>query len=147
LLVKFPGQREARRVITPLGTESVARTLHEALGVTWQGSAFAAPLQELAADGQSARGVGGLLALQGQTYTYALGPWLLSGTFGTPPRLCEVEVDPTCQDERFAREPFVAQWLWRSLLRLANEPGRNRYPRRQAEIDAETRAALSAFGL
>jgi hypothetical protein len=134
-------------VLVPLGPESVARTLHEALGVVWQGSAFAAPLQELAAGGQSARGVGGLLALQGQAYTYSLGPWLLSGTFGATPRLCEVEVDPTCQDERFAREPFISQWLWRSLLRLANESEQSRYPRRQAEIDPETRAALSAFGL
>jgi hypothetical protein len=147
LLVRLPGASSSKGVTMTAGPESVARTLHEALGLTWPGSDFVASLGELARGGTGPRGAVGSLAVQGQQYAYTLGPWLLSGTLGQAPRLCEIEIDPACQDERFAREPFAAQWLWRSLLRLALDPSQAQVPRENAEIDPQTRTALAAFGL
>jgi hypothetical protein len=71
----------------------------------------------------------------------------LTGHLGEQPALCDLEIDPSCHENVFGREPFAAQWLWRLLLKVARQGGGQPVPREAAELDDDTRASLDAFGL
>ncbi len=146
LYVKFPAETVPGRTQFRFGPEVVARTLHESVGVSWPGSESTPTLGGVA-KGSVGLLTSGFLAMQGHSYAYYLGPWRLQGVFSEAPTLCDLEVDPSCGTDLLDAEPFVAQWMWRALLRtLADQ--RDDAPRRQsATIDDRTRAALQVYGL
>jgi hypothetical protein len=72
---------------------------------------------------------------------------LLHGEIGHVPKLCQLDVDPTCLADAFAATPIAGNALWqwthgyeasaRELRRAAREP---------ASIDPDTLAALTVWG-
>lgn len=147
LIVRFPATNEGRRITSTVGPETISRTLYESLGLHWPGEGSMPTLDELARDPSASPNASGSLALQGDRFAFTLGPWLLTGHFGEQPALCDLEIDPSCHENVFGREPFAAQWLWRLLLKVARQGGGQAVPREAAELDDDTRASLDAFGL
>jgi hypothetical protein len=70
---------------------------------------------------------------------------VLAAGKGEKPRLCELMVDPTCNYDRTAFHPLVAQALIRRLaLRLAAaKPSNGREP---LTLDSEAAAMLDVWG-
>jgi Sulfatase len=97
LFIKFPSLHGGNRVSAPIGPDAVARTLSEALGIPWSGPE-ATPVLAATASGTAQPIATGLLALQNTRFAYSLGAWLLAGHFGDTPSLCDIEADPTCQE-------------------------------------------------
>ncbi len=146
LYVKFPGAPQSRRTQFRFGPEVIARTLHESLNLPWHGSASTPTLAGVAS-GSVGLLNSGLLTMQGHSFAYYLGPWRLGGVFGETPDLCDLEVDPSCGTDLLAKEPFIAQWVWRALLRTLADQRGDPPQRASATIDDRTRAALQVYGL
>jgi hypothetical protein len=147
LLAKLPGATDSHRAHFRFGPEAIARTVQEALGIEWSGAASVPRLGDIAVDRVGLLGSAGLLAMQGHTYAYYLGSWRLSGSLGDAPSLCQLEVDPACQTEALDAEPFVAQWMWRALLRALRDYSGDDLRREGAQIDEKTRSGLQVYGL
>lgn len=147
LMVKFPGKRSSSRSQFRFGPVAVSRTLHESLDVAWEGGEAVPTLSDIESGGVGLMGNSGLLAMQGHTFAFYLGPWRLAGALAETPRLCNLEVDPTCEHDLHAEEPFVAQWMWRALIRVMRQTDERPRRRRSAEFDDQTRASLQVYGL
>lgn len=144
LLVKFPGGKfAAKEVHTPVTTVDVAATVLRALKL--QGPAGADLFA--AAEGMEPLLGRGLVASLGDRYSTRLGPWLLEGALGKPPRLCQLDVDPACVNDVFALKPIAgwAAWQWTCDAFSAGAT-RRLAPREPASIDPDTGAALTVWG-
>jgi hypothetical protein len=146
LLVKFPGEETAaERSTQPFGTLELAHTLFRALGLR--------PPSKLA-DADPPRLGGpplfdpGVVAIHPPGYVYSIGRFRVAGNFGETPSLCDVEVDPACQQDLYTESPFQMEWLWRLAFRSFQREGATLAETSAlASIDDETRAALTVFGL
>lgn len=159
LIAKLPGSKASPRAQHRFGSEVIARTLQEALGLPWLGSDLVPTLGAIAHDQVGLHPSSGMLATQGHRFAFHLGPYRLSGDLARTPTICDLEVDPTCQHDLLPEQPFLAQWLWRAFL-AAREDQALRAPQRPdqtnpseplrrqaAEIDPATRSALEVYGL
>jgi hypothetical protein len=149
LLIKLPGPAQrSRRVVTPLTTLDVAHALYEGLGLRFPGERSALDLNALRT-GTMPLHSEGILAVHPPNYAFTVGRFSLSGVLGETPRLCDLEVDPACQQDLYSQAPFQVEWLWRLALRAFESQAVTdvENARSLAKIDDETRAALSVFGL
>lgn len=144
LLVKFPGGKfAAKEVQTPVTAVDVAATVLRALHLRARESVdlFAA------AEGFEPLLGRGLVASLGDRYTTRLGSWLLRGTLGKTPTLCQLDVDPSCVTDAFPSKPIAgwAAWQW-TFDAFSDGTARRIAPREPASIDPDTGAALTVWG-
>lgn len=148
LIVKLPGEGpRGQRVSTPLGTLDLSRALHVALGIDAPDSV--GPDMLTLANGRLPIHRGGLLAVHPPQYVFTVDRYRLAGVLGEAPTLCDIEVDPACQQDLSGESAFLMEWLWRLALRSFRRQGvADVYGvAEMAEIDEDTRAALTVFGL
>jgi arylsulfatase A-like enzyme len=144
LLVHFPGgQRAGDHVAWPTDAYDVARTTLLALGITPPADMPGRDLGAVAA-GQDADG-GLRVAYVDDRYSARWGQFALHGQLDAPPRLCALEVDPTCSFDRKPLYPIVTQAMFRRLVALER-----RSPvaltREAVTIDSEMAAMLKVWG-
>jgi hypothetical protein len=70
----------------------------------------------------------------------------LEGEFRATPRLCNLDVDPSCVHDIFALNPIVASALWRNTFDAYRDVANNPWKRQSAEIDKELGAELTVWG-
>jgi hypothetical protein len=146
LLVKFPDSAYRGRQINSLcSSEEVARTIMEALELgaapSVSGDTLLAAVTGLEPPlGRSS------VALVGNEFSTRLGSWLLEGEFRATPRLCNLDVDPSCVHDIFALNPIVASALWRNTFDAYRDVANNPWKRQSAEIDKELGAELTVWG-
>ncbi len=87
-----------------------------------------------------------LHATLGSRYSTRLGDFILSGTAGKPPTLCDKVSDPNCEIDRLERMPRVASLIFRATFDAEVAAQKRRRPREPATIDANTAAALLVWG-
>lgn len=148
LLVRFPGDALAGKEVTlQTSTLDLSVTLLKALGLK--------PARALGSDlyarsSGSASLVGSLdVASSGEDYSARLGGWLLRGTSGRLPRLCAQDIDPACATDSLDQRPGAARALWFGAFEHARQSARAAArlgPRRRAELDQATQAALLVWG-
>jgi hypothetical protein len=148
LIVKFPGNPLAGEEPDALVTsDDITQTILQALRIDAPGATgkdlFAT------ASGQQGPLARAQIATLGTTYATRLASYLFTGEHGSVPRLCEFTVDPACVIDLLMERPIAAQALWRWTHRaesgLGHEAG-TRLEREPASIDADTAAALVAWG-
>lgn len=144
LIVRFPrGQRAGEQVSAACTSEDITRTIIDALGLP-MGPQITGENLLHAVQGREPLGGRPLVALLGNQFSTRWGPWLLLGEMGNVPRLCQLEVDPSCVSDLFAKHPIVVNSLWRSTFIAASQaPSAEREP---VTLDEETRAALTVWG-
>jgi hypothetical protein len=152
LVVKFPtrgpGGRRSKLQVT---TSDVAQALFGALGLSPPESG-SSPMDRSSLESEDTPRMPrrtGALARHGTDYAYYLGPFRVSGALGETPTLCDLTVDPACQIDWYKEKHFEMEWLWRMALRELNYRLEPTEPleRSAAQLDRDTRAALSVFGL
>lgn len=149
LYVKFPGARAAaaRVALAPTTSVDLAHSIALALGLSLPEPAQGQSLYQLATS--EAPGVRRpLLATLGSSYATRYGRWVLTGTSGSAPFLCEYDVDPACATDRLGDSLLAAETLWR---KTASEHQRQRellplVAPEGARLDPDTTAALRVFG-
>jgi arylsulfatase A-like enzyme len=148
LIVKFPqGRRPRAHVNNRVSTGSVARAISEALGLNPAAHNPAPSLLALAELGDPTEG-SRVLSRTMNSYAFYLGRYVLRGTLGQVPSLFDLEVDPAAQTDLAAEQPFLVEWMWRlCVLEMKRGATSNPEEREVAEMDAETRAALAAYGI
>jgi arylsulfatase A-like enzyme len=147
LIVRFPNRLGAgTRNASFVSPTHLANTLYRALGIPVPDKVGGPDLFDVLQGGSGVQNLGSL-ARQGNRYAYHLGKWRLRGALGETPRLCNMEVDPACQQDQYLAEPMTAHWLWRSALRSFQLEGGGGFKRENAEVDETTGAALSVYGL
>ncbi|HEX6272497.1 MAG TPA: sulfatase-like hydrolase/transferase [Polyangiaceae bacterium] len=149
LLVGFPGHAFAGREIQASVTATdIARTLYAALDLRAPDALGGVNLF-LRAGGRGALDGDVQHATLFGRYSTRLGSWLLHGELGRTPKLCALDIDPACAVDVFAERSIAARATW--LGALAAESARvpaelGSAERTPAELDAETRAALTVWG-
>jgi hypothetical protein len=149
LLVRFPGNRLAgRETSTPVTTIDFAPTLLRALDLDvpehMQGRDLFA-----SASGDEPTAQRMLVATRERRYSTRLGSWLMTGKHREVPKLCRLDVDPSCVTDLFDERPIVGQALWRWTFLDENRyaSGIDRVAEREpASIDPEVAAALIVWG-
>jgi len=149
LWVKFPHARFAGSVVPGLVTSTdLAATLATALGVSLPTELGSLDLYRLASGDAPTVGRPLLASLE-QEYATRWGRWLLRGSSGKLPLLCEISVDPACSHDVFAESPLAAEALWRVTF---DEHERQRTldaavkSVEAATLDKDTAAALQVWG-
>jgi hypothetical protein len=144
LLVKFPaGFQAGRQVSASCTTEDITRTMADALGLVDHQQIEGQSLLNAADDRELPAGRP-LVAMMGNQFATRWGPWLLLGEFGSVPRLCQVEVDPSCVNDLFSQHPASALALWHGTFESSQR--RPTAKSERAVPDEETRAALLVWG-
>jgi hypothetical protein len=144
LLVKFPGGVQAgKQVASSCTSEDVARTITEAFGLGEQGQVSGDNLLNAAEDRELPAGRP-LVAIMGNQFATRWGPWLMLGEFGSTPRLCQTEVDPSCASDLFASHATSALALWQATFESSQQQASAKSER--STLDEETRAALTVWG-
>lgn len=148
LWVRFPaGDKKGLTVDTPTAVTDVSRTVLAALGLGIPKHFEGADLYATATAQAfaSARPLGATL---GSRYSVRWGDFLLHGTAGKSPVLCDLSQDPSCENSRLDPMPIVSRamfrWMWDADF--AARQARSE-PREPATVDADTAAALSVWGL
>lgn len=149
LWIKFPGGRFAGTVVPGLVTSAdVHATLAAALGVSSARERAGQDLHQLAS-GSPPPLERPLLALVEHDYATRWGQWLLRGTSGKTPVLCDVSIDPACASDVLAQSHLAAEALWRVTFdehqRQRSAEGAVR-PFESAVLDKDTAAALQVWG-
>lgn len=144
LLVKFPGGYQAgRQVSASCTTEDITRTIADALGLADHRQIDGNTLLNAADDREPPAGRP-LVAMMGNQFATRWGPWLLLGEFGSVPRLCQMEVDPSCVSDLFVDHPASALALWHGTFESSQlQPTAKSEP---VILDDETRAAALVWG-
>jgi hypothetical protein len=144
LIVKFPGGLQSgHQVSTSCTTEDVTRTIADVFGLDDNQQIGGVDLLN-AADGRELPTGRPLVAMMGNQFATRWGPWLLLGEFGSVPRLCQVEVDPSCASDLFASQPASALALWHSTFEVSQlQPTAKPEP---LTLDEETQAAALVWG-
>jgi hypothetical protein len=148
LLVRFPGDALAGKEVT-LQTSALdlSVTLLKALGLE-PGRGGGNDLFTRASGTASLSGTTDV-ATTAEDYSARLGSWLLRGTAGKLPRLCAQDIDPACTTDSLDQRPGAARALWFAAFDLATQNARASTrlgPRKRAELDPETQAALTVWG-
>lgn len=147
LLVKFPGNGFAGKELTvPTTTFDVARTILQAFRLKapeWQ---LGFDLHELAFGSTPIVGRP-LMATLGPAFATRIGRYMLQGTLGKAPILCQLDIDPSCVNDVLAERPIAGSALWRWTYET-EEAARTlrRGDREAASIDPDTAAALTVWG-
>lgn len=144
LLVKFPGGKLATKEIHSAVTSvDVAATLLRALKLDPQ---HGSDLYSVAEGVEALTGRAQVASL-GDRYSTRLGQWLLRGTLGKTPSLCQLDVDPACVNDVFALKPIAGWAAWQATsAAFSLGTSRRLAPREPASIDPDTGAALTVWG-
>jgi hypothetical protein len=109
LLIKFPGGHlRGERIKAPYDPTDVAAEVANALSLNREFSG-ASSLSQPPADGTWLRPH---LAYRNGAYSMLFGSFLLVGTDGHPPKLCQPALDPYCHEDRSESHPLEARTLW-----------------------------------
>ncbi|MEB2321471.1 MAG: sulfatase-like hydrolase/transferase [Sorangiineae bacterium] len=148
LLVKFPqGKFAGVEAKGPATAVDIARTVLRALDLRVPDSVGGVDLWSTA-NGISPVIGRPLVATLGDTYATLIGTWMLRGRLGRAPRLCALDVDPSCVSDVLGENPIAAQALWRWTYDVESAellPG-HKVMREPADIDLDTAAALTVWG-
>ena len=147
LLVKFPQGTEAVRARSVVTTADLYQTISDALRLPVR-PPVGADLFRVATSGPSPERRT-VVARLGERYAARNGPWLLTGTGKSTPRLCALYSDPGCEHDRFATDPIAAYVIWADTWAqhlAAEEARRGRVPL-AASPDPATLSALPAWGM
>lgn len=146
LWVHFPGSAlGGTKVTLPTAATDVSRSILDALRLPAPDGFEGHDLLETASGAPLPVGRP-LAATLGTRYSLRLGDWILSGTGGKPPTLCELASDPNCEVDRLERMPRAASLLFRLAYEAELSSAKRRPPREPATIDANTAAALQVWG-
>jgi arylsulfatase A-like enzyme len=147
LLVKFPSGRFATKEVATGASEiDITRTVLAALRVGVPEEVRGIDLFQLAAGVEPLAGRPNV-AVMGDSYATRLGSLLLAGQIGRAPTLCQLDVDPACLTDVFAKMPIAATALWQWTHDFeASARDRRRSDREPASVDADTAAALTVWG-
>ncbi|HTM45371.1 MAG TPA: hypothetical protein VL137_10475, partial [Polyangiaceae bacterium] len=144
LIIKFPGEMTAgRQMVSACGSEDITRTISDALDLPANEQTLGINLQNVAA-GWEAPGGNPQVAVLGNQYSTRWGQWMMLGEFGTPPRLCQLDIDPSCVRNVFADNPMTVNALWRVTFEALSQPPRAKH--QGAVLDNTTRDALMVWG-
>jgi arylsulfatase A-like enzyme len=144
LYVHFPGgQRAGERVHRPTEIYDVVHTVLGALGLKPPADLPGHDLGAIAA-GQD-DDAGPRVAYLEDHYSARWGRFVLHGQLDAAPRLCELEVDPTCSFDRRPLYPIVTLAMFRRLAAMERRsaPTLGREP---VTIDSEMAAMLKVWG-
>ncbi len=148
LLVKFPGDALAGRVVTlPTRAQDLAFTSLRAFGLDVPKGTGSDLFTR--ASGHPALSGDVDLATALPHYSARLGDWLLRGQVGHVPQLCAQDIDPACTTDLFDQKTMAARALWLSVFSTAAHAERasaSLGPRLRAELDPATQAALTVWG-
>ena len=145
LYVHFPGNMLAgTRVTEPTEVIDVTRTAFGALGLEL-GKRGGRDLAQIAS-GVSLGPTSPQIATLDQTYSARWGNLVLTGRSGTPPTLCDLQLDPTCAVNRREQMPFATHALFRRVVAayLAARPATEQ--RELATVDEDTANQLKVWG-
>ena len=144
MYVHFPGgEHGGVRVERPTEIYDVTRTALAAMGVKPPAELLGHDLLAIAAGFED---VGALrVAVRDEDYAARWGRFVLRGRPGDKPRLCEVDLDPTCSYDRTAFHPTVAQALFRRLAEVAAK-AKKPPDREPLTLDSEAAAMLDVWG-
>lgn len=149
LIVKFPaGARGGSEAATTVTTIDLATTTLRALRLDVPAHLQGEDLFAVAARQEPVVGRA-LTATFENRYATRLGTWLLSGTRGRVPFLCQLDVDPACINDVFDARPLAGQALWRWTFlaeRAATRIDRRAAAREPVDIDPDLAAALIVWG-
>jgi arylsulfatase A-like enzyme len=149
LYVHFPGGGHAgKRVQVPTSTADLTATALLALGLDTAVPAGGEDLFALVEQGGVPTERAQVASL-GDRVVVRWGNWRLSARDGTPPQLCEVVLDPRCEQNRAERLPELTQalWRWAYEYEAQGRPPQFQKPKREpATLDPDTSAALNVWG-
>ncbi len=144
LIVKFPGEQlQGRQIASVCASEDITRTISDALDLPANEQTLGVNLQNVAA-GYEPPGGNPQVAVLGKQFSTRWGQWMLLGEFGTTPRLCQLEVDPSCVRDVFDSNPMTVTALWRATFEALNQQPRAK--RQPAVLDDGTKDALTVWG-
>lgn len=141
------GELQGLEVETPTTATDIASTVLGAFGLAVPSSFEGRDLYTIAQSPRfrTARPLGA--TLDGR-YSVRWGDFVLHGVAGRSPSFCDLSNDPTCEYNRLEDVPLLSRAMFRWIWDADSEARRARSnPREPAEIDAETAAALSVWGL
>jgi arylsulfatase A-like enzyme len=145
LYVHFPGGRHAGKLVEhPTELQDVLYSTLEALGVPRPKGIEGRDLVALAGSNdfhtQRIR-----TAFLDDGYSARWGRYVLLGTRDKRPKLCVLDIDPTCAFDRSGAYPLVTQTLFRRLVRqVRKQPTKSE--REPLSLDTETAASLKVWG-
>ncbi len=146
LYVHFPGGLAAgRRLSEPTEVVDLARTSLVALGLVPPKQTLGRDLARLAADVDVAADAPQVAILDNR-YSARWGDLVLTGTYPSPPALCDLGVDTTCAFNRLAAMPISASGIFRNVVAQDIAMRALAAPREPASIDGDTASALSVWG-
>jgi hypothetical protein len=148
LLVKLPfASHPPPRIDVPIGTLDLSRAVYEALGLDFPGAPAQSGVVDLA-HGAEPLVTRGLVAVHPPQYVFTVDRFRLAGSFGATPSLCDLEVDPACQQDLVSEAPFQMEWLWRMAFRAFQAQGATEVEETElGKFDDDTQAALTVYGL
>lgn len=147
LLIKFPQGTEAVRARSLVTTADLYQTISDALRLPVRPPAGEDLFRVATSLPSPERRT--IVAILGERYAARNGPWLLSGTGKTTPRLCALYSDPDCEHDRFLTDPIAAYVIWADTWAqqlAAEQASRGRVPV-AASPDPATLSALTAWGM
>ena len=145
LYVHFPGGLlAATRVSEPTEVVDVTRTAFAALGLDL-GKRGGRDLAQVAS-GLSLGPTSPQIATLDQTYSARWGNLVLTGRSGSPPSLCDLQLDPTCAVNRREAMPFAAHALFRRVVAAAAAARPATEQRELATVDEDTANQLRVWG-
>ena len=147
LWIHFPGGAFAgAKVATPTAVTDLSRTVLTSLHLPLPDGFDDGLDLYVAASGAAVPDGRPLAATLGARYSMRLGDWLLSGTAGRPPTLCDLATDPSCEADKFEHAPRIGLTLFRLAYDAEAAAQKRKRPREPATVDASTAAALQVWG-
>ncbi len=147
LLVRFPGGKFAAKEITyPVTSMDVTTTVLDALGIARPRDLEGLDLYRVASGDEPLSGRALVATLAGH-YASRLGVWLLRGIPGQVPKLCQLDVDPACNNDAFPDKLIAGSTAWQWTFDEFRRSDRGRLSAREpASIDPDVGAALTVWG-
>ncbi|HSC88325.1 MAG TPA: sulfatase-like hydrolase/transferase [Polyangiaceae bacterium] len=143
LFVKFPGKHLAGRPVPgTFSPRDVFATVSLALGLESPGNAIDLGASTAEHDARARAHV----AFRKGLYSTRLGPYLLTGQSGRAPRLCRIDLDPSCSVDRYAEEPLPSRVLWLATYAALRNSDRAVAADTLPENE-ELKAALTVWGV
>jgi arylsulfatase A-like enzyme len=144
LIIKFPGELMAgRQMVSACSSEDITRTASDALDLPTNEQTLGINLQDVAS-GWEAPGGNPQVAVLGNQFSTRWGQWMMLGEFGTAPRLCQLDIDPSCVRNVFDDNPMIVNALWRVTFEALSQAPRGKH--QVATLNDATKDALMVWG-
>lgn len=146
LIVRGPTRPARGRVLAPTTSVDLARTTLEALGLQpppqFRGESLW-PLTERASDDAERP----RFAMTGARFSARWSGFVLAGTLSREGKLCNLSLEPSCVSDVRATHPLAAELMHALVFDEFVTPKKPTTARVRTSFDAETTAALRAWGV